>query len=92
MTFLDVKRDKSIKSAYQIANTANYTLDELELQRKRKEFIYIQRNSIEKAKREGLEEGVIKTATMMIREFNLSIQEVSKKLDIPIDELRKYLK
>jgi predicted transposase/invertase (TIGR01784 family) len=50
--------ENEIKDAYEIANTANFSLDELELQRKRKEFIYIQRNSIEKAKREGLKEGL----------------------------------
>ena len=49
--------NETIKDAYDIANTANYTIDELELQRKRKEFIYIQRNSIEKAKREAKIEG-----------------------------------
>jgi predicted transposase/invertase (TIGR01784 family) len=49
--------EEEIKSAYSIANTANLTIDELELQRKRKEFIYIQRSSVEKAKREGREEG-----------------------------------
>jgi len=84
--------DISIANAYKIANTANYSIDELELQRKRKEFIYIQRNSIAKAKREGLEQGLeqgtIKTAIMMIREFNLSIEEVSQKLNISIDELK----
>jgi predicted transposase/invertase (TIGR01784 family) len=49
--------EEEIKSAYSIANTANLTIDELELQRKRKEFIYIQKSSVEKAKREGREEG-----------------------------------
>ena len=49
--------DKNIQEAYDIANTANYTIDELELQRKRKEFIYIQRKSIEKAKRDGHKQG-----------------------------------
>ena len=84
--------DISIANAYKIANTANYSIDELELQRKRKEFIYIQRNSIAKAKREGLEQGLeqgtIKTAIMMIREFNLPLEEVSQKLNISIDELK----
>jgi predicted transposase/invertase (TIGR01784 family) len=50
--------DKTISKAYNIANTANYTIDELELQVKRKEFIYIQKNSVEKAKREGRIEGI----------------------------------
>ena len=96
--------DNNIKDAYNIANTANYSIDELELQQKRKEFIYIQRNSIEKAKRDGHEEGHkeghnkgfneanIKNALIMINKFGLSIEEVAKELDISIDELRKYLK
>ena len=50
--------NKEIEDAYEIANTSNYTQDELELQRKRKEFIYIQRSSVEKAKREGRKEGL----------------------------------
>ena len=57
LTVIPKESNAVIKNAYDIANTANYTIDELELQRKRKEFIYIQRKSIEKAKREGREEG-----------------------------------
>jgi len=58
LTVVPENIDKTIKDAYEIANTANYTMDELELQRKRKEFIYIQKNSIEKAKRDGKNQGL----------------------------------
>jgi len=67
MKFLDVKTDyipnnidKEIKTALGIANEANLTNEELELQRKRKEFIYIQKSSIELAKEKGHEEGLQK--------------------------------
>jgi len=43
-------------------------------------------------KAEGLKEGVINTAIIMIEEFNLSLEEVSLKLNISIDELKKHLK
>jgi len=39
-----------------------------------------------------ISQGVIKTAATMIREFNLSVEEVSQKLNISIDELEKHLK
>jgi len=58
LTLIPKNINEYIKDAYTIANISNYTIDELELQRKRKEFIYIQRNSIEKAKREGREKGL----------------------------------
>ena len=58
LTIVPKDVEEEIKNAYEIANTSNYTVDELELQQKRKEFIYIQRNSIEKAKRDGKEEGL----------------------------------
>ena len=34
----------------------------------------------------------IDTATMMIKEFNLSVEAVAKKLNISIDEIKKHLK
>ena len=92
-------KDKNLKKAFEIANTATLSKEELEIQDKREEFIFMQKSSIEKAKREGIEigeergekKGEIKTAITMIKEFNLSIEDVSKKLNISIDILRKYI-
>ena len=54
--------DTPLQKAFDIANTADLTKEELELQEKREEFLFIQKNSIEKAKREakieGLKEGL----------------------------------
>ena len=49
--------DEDLKKAFQIASTANMDKQEIELQEKREEFLFIQKNSIKKAKREGREEG-----------------------------------
>jgi len=49
--------DKNLKKAFDIANTATLSKEELEIQEKREEFIFMQKSSIEKAKREGREEG-----------------------------------
>ncbi len=50
--------DPNLKQAISIANTASMTKEELEIQDKREEFIFMQKSSIEKAKREGIEEGI----------------------------------
>ena len=53
-------KDPNLKKAVDIANTASMSKEELELQFKREEFIFMQKSSIEKAKREGREEGLEK--------------------------------
>ncbi len=108
-------KDPNLLEAIEIANTASMSKEELEIQTKREEFIFMQKSSIEKAKREsreegrvegreegreegmekgiekGISQGVIETAIIMIKEFNLSVEVVAKKLNISIDELRKHL-
>jgi predicted transposase YdaD len=39
----------------------------------------------------ALERGIINTAIIMIQEFNLSIEQVAKRLNISIDELQKHI-
>ncbi len=43
--------------AFDMANTAGLSEDELDLQFKRRDFIYLQKGSLEKAKKEGRQEG-----------------------------------
>ena len=49
--------DPNLIEAVGIANTASMSKEELEIQDKREEFLFIQKNSIERAKRVGREEG-----------------------------------
>jgi len=48
--------------------------------------------AMERGKEKWVSEGIITTAITMIKEFNLSIEVVAKKLDISLDELKKHLK
>jgi len=41
---------------------------------------------------QGISQGILETAITMIKEFNLSVEAVAKKLNISIDELKKHLK
>ena len=71
MKFLDVKTDnvghldyipenvnQELQKAFNIANEANLSEEELELQHKKKEWIYIQKSSIELATKTGLQQGL----------------------------------
>ena len=49
--------DANLQQAFNIANKASLTKEEAELQGKREEFLYIQKNSIEKAQRDAMEKG-----------------------------------
>ncbi|MDT8425220.1 MAG: Rpn family recombination-promoting nuclease/putative transposase [Methyloprofundus sp.] len=50
--------DKEIQKAFDIANEANLGEEELELQHKKKDWIYIQKSSIELATKQGLKQGL----------------------------------
>jgi len=49
------------------------------------------KDGMEQGLQQGLQKGKIESAKIMIRDFRLSIDEVSKKLDIPLDLLKKEL-
>ena len=52
------KELEDISQALSPINEANLTKEELELQHKRKEFISVQKSSIELAKEQGIEQGI----------------------------------
>lgn len=50
--------EQELKKAFDIANEANLSVEELELQHKKKDWIYIQKSSIELATKTGLKQGI----------------------------------
>lgn len=52
-----LKTEPEINEAFEIANEANLSEEELEIQHKRKDFLFIQKGSIEYAKKKGIENG-----------------------------------
>ena len=53
-----LKTEAAIEQAFEIANTASLSADELELQEKRYDFIRLQRGAIAKALKQGLRQGL----------------------------------
>jgi len=94
---------REVKNAFDISNEANMSKEELEIQHKKREFIYIQKKSLTKALNDGLKtgikrglkqgieqgkiEGKIEDAKKMLKE-GLEIGLISKITGLSIDEIK----
>ncbi len=58
LDYIPSNLNHELEKAFNIANEANLSEEELELQHKKKEWIYIQKSSIELATRTGLQQGL----------------------------------
>ncbi len=67
---------EEIEKAYQIANEANFTEEELELQHQKREWVYIQKSSIELALKTGESEGIIKGKAVGKAEGKVEVTEL----------------
>ena len=58
LEYVPKKLSKEIEKAYQIANEVNFSEEELELQHRKRDWVYIQKSSIELAPKRGRDEGL----------------------------------
>ncbi|TAN70218.1 MAG: Rpn family recombination-promoting nuclease/putative transposase [Methylobacter sp.] len=58
LDYIPKNLNQELEKAFNIANEANLSEEELELQHKKKDWIYIQKSSIELATRTGLQQGL----------------------------------
>lgn len=75
-------QESNLLDAFEIANTASLSAEELEVQFKRKDFIYIQKGALEKAKKDGVQEGLEKG--MRKKEIELVKSSLANGLDIQL--------
>ena len=78
----DTFTELHLREAFEMANAAGLSEEELELQFKRRDFIYLQRSALDKARHEGIEYGE-KQATLLTAQKMLHDA-------LPLDMIRKY--
>lgn len=90
---------KEIEKAYQIANEANFSEEELDLQHRKRDWIYIQKSSIELASKtgreEGREEGRLEEKRQMVTNMykaGVNIGLISQITVLSIDDIKVILK
>ena len=87
-----------IEKAFKIVDEAGMSLDELEIQQKRRDFIMVQRESLKKALKDGFEEGKVEgkigERAKIIRSMNkagIIIHEIARITELPEDEINDVL-
>ncbi|MFK5950085.1 MAG: Rpn family recombination-promoting nuclease/putative transposase [Methylococcales bacterium] len=58
LDYIPKNLNKELEKAFQIANEANFSEMELELQHRKKDWVYMQKSSLELAKKQGIEQGM----------------------------------
>lgn len=79
--------DANFRQAFDIANTANMTEEELEAQHKRHDFIYLQRNSIEFAAKQGLQQGLQQGLEQGIQQERMRMAQALLKTGMELAEV-----
>ena len=84
--------ESELLEAFDIANTSSLNEEELELQFKRKDFIHIQKSSLEKAKKDGRKEGRKEEKYEIVKQMiddKLPIEKIIKYTGLSEEEIQK---
>ncbi|MFH0774754.1 MAG: Rpn family recombination-promoting nuclease/putative transposase, partial [bacterium] len=96
----NLSKEVEIEKAFEIANTAGMSKEELEVQHKKRDFIWMQKGSLKLASKQGMEkgleqglkqgkiEGKIEVAKLLLS-LGDDIERVSKATGLTTDEIEK---
>ena len=87
LDYIPKNLDQELEKAFNIANEANLSEEELELQHKKKDFIYIQKSSIEFATKTGMEQGLEKGLEQGEWQEKLKIIENANRMGLPMQTI-----
>ena len=92
LTIFHKEMGSELNKAFEIINEANLSETELEAQYKRKEFIYIQKSSVQQAEQKGIEKGIekgIKQVAKKMLQSGITKETVMQSTGLSRDELDK---
>ncbi len=92
LDYVPKEMGSELNKAFEIINEANLSETELEAQYKRKEFIYIQKSSIQQAEQKGVEKGIkegIKQVAKKMLRSGITMETVMQSTGLSRDELDK---
>ena len=91
LEYIPKSLDKCVEKALKTVNEANMSKEELEAQHKRKEFISVQRSSIELAKEQGIEQGIEQEKINIAKNLLdvLDDKTIALKTGLSQDEIQK---
>ncbi len=70
LDYIPKNLNEELEKAFDIANEANFSEQELELQHRKKDWVYMQKSSLDLAKKQGIEQGIEQNKeTVVIKSF-----------------------
>ena len=87
LSYVPKNLNQELEKAFNIANEANLSEEELELQHKKKDFIYIQKSSIEFATKTGMEQGIEQGMAQGEWQEKLKIIENANRMGLPMQTI-----
>jgi predicted transposase/invertase (TIGR01784 family) len=88
-------KETPIDKAFSIANKAGLSEEELEIQDKRRDFIWLQKGSLDKARKDGWKQGVAEgkaegkaEIVRMMKKRNMDIRLIAELTGLTTDEIR----
>ncbi len=98
LNYIPDNLEQELEKAFNVANEAGLSEEELELQHKKKDWIYIQKSSIELATKTGLQQGLqqgeVNATTKMVlnaHQIGLPISTISELTGLSEDEITLIL-
>ncbi len=98
LNYIPDNLEQELEKAFNVANEAGLSEEELELQHKKKDWIYIQKSSIELATKTGLQQGLqqgeVNATTKMVlnaHQIDLPIRTISELTGLSADEIALIL-
>ena len=98
LNYIPDNLEQELEKAFNVANEAGLSEEELELQHKKKDWIYIQKSSIELATKTGLQQGLqqgeVNATTKMVlnaHQMGLPIRTISELTGLGEDEIALIL-
>jgi predicted transposase/invertase (TIGR01784 family) len=85
LDYVPKNQSKEIEKAYQIANEANFSEEELDIQHRKRDWVYIQKSSIELALKTGKAEGKVEERNELTKQMVLKLI----KENIEINTIKK---
>ncbi len=99
LEYVPKNQSKEIEKAYQIANEANFSEEELDIQHRKRDWVYIQKSSIELALKTGKAEGkaeerneLTKQMVLKLIKENIEINTIEKVTGLTKAEIKLILK
>ncbi|MDP2903943.1 MAG: Rpn family recombination-promoting nuclease/putative transposase [Methylovulum sp.] len=94
LDYVPKNMEQELKKAFTIANEANLSREELDLQHRKRDFIMIQKASIEQALKQGIQQGItqaLQETILNAHRADLAVETIAQIVQMDIAQVQAVL-